>query len=187
MSSACAIVEQLVAEGIAARAHFQVWWTLRNVALPKFHSTMNQDAYVDFFFVSNSGHYKLFFLALSKIFDRDDRVAGVKELKSALRLENRIDLARYVHDELSPATGTVTKLMRIRNKAIVHNDRDYPRAKVYRVNGITPNQIRDVIDKVCAVINYVASELGHSNTIFEGPRFEEATLNMLSVLRRGQA
>ena len=77
--------------------------------------------------------------------------------------------------------------MRIRNKAIVHNDRDYPRAKVYKVNGITPNQIKDVIDKVCDVINHVAVELGYSNIIFEGARLEDATLNVLKVLRRGQA
>lgn len=81
MSTARVITEELIEEGMAARAHFQVWWTLRNLALPQYLSTMNNLDYVDFFHASNSGHYKLFFISLSKIFDRDDRVSGVKALR----------------------------------------------------------------------------------------------------------
>ena len=87
MTGARGITEHLIEEGIAARAHFQVWWALRNLALPRLLPAMNDLNYVDFFHASNSGHYKLFFIALSKIFDRDDRVAGIRELKKALRAE----------------------------------------------------------------------------------------------------
>ena len=188
MNSARAITEQLIAEGIAARAHFQVWWTLRNLALPKFYATMNDGEYVDFFHASNAGHYKLFLLALAKIFDRDDRVAGISELRNALCLEDRADLARYIHDELSPITKAVAKIMHIRNKSLVHNDRNFPRPKVYKVKGgLTPDQIREVIDKACSVINHVAVQLNISNIIFDGLPLENATLSMLKVLHRGQA
>jgi hypothetical protein len=57
MSEARAITEHLIEEGIAARAHFQVWWALRNLALPRFLPAMDHSAYVDFFHASNSGHY----------------------------------------------------------------------------------------------------------------------------------
>ena len=53
---------------------------------------MNELSYVEFFHASNSGHYKLFFISLAKVFDRDNRVAGIKELRKALRAEGRADL-----------------------------------------------------------------------------------------------
>ena len=185
MSEARDIVEHLIEEGTAARAHFQVWWVLRNVAVPRLLSAMDHPAYVDFFHASNSGHYKLFFIALSKIFDRDDRVAGISELKKALRAEGRTDLALYIASELKPIEQLVVRIMRIRDKSIAHTERRIPRTRVYKINGITPNQIRQVIDQVCSVINHVARDLGISNTIFQSARLEEATLRMLETLRRG--
>lgn len=185
MSTAHAITLLLIEEGIAARAHFQVWWALRNLAIPKYLPIMNDGSYVDFFHASNSGHYKLFLLALSKIFDRDTRVAGVSELKKALRAEGHARLALRIARELKPIEPFVQKLMRIRNKTIVHNQRSALRTKVYKVNGITPNQLRQVIETVCGAINATAHDLGITNTIFDSSRLESATLSMLEHLERG--
>jgi len=187
MTRARTITEHLIEEGKAARAHFQVWWALRNMALPDYLDAMNDLEYVDFFHASNSGHYKLFFITLAKIFDRDDRVAGVKELRKALRAQGRSDLALIIAKELKPITPLVQRILRIRNMRIAHNDLTTPIDKVYRVNGITPNQIRRVIDETCEIINQVAGELGISNRIFEGGRLEQATLRMLETLRQGKA
>jgi hypothetical protein len=182
MSNAHAISLQLIEEGISARAHFQIWWALRNLALPKYLPAMNDTSYVHFFVASNSGHYKLFFLALSKIFDRDDRVAGISEFKRALRADGYGHVALRIVKELKPIEPLVKKVMSIRNQTIVHNERAIPRAKVYKVNGITPNQLRHVIDTVCATISSAAQDLGVTNTIFDSSRFEEATLSMLKKL-----
>src|SRR6478672_3133902 len=127
MSTARNITSQLIEEGIAARGHFQVWWALRNLALPKYYPAMNKADYVDFFQASNSGHYKLFLLALAKIFDRDDRVAGISELKRALREAGRRDLAMRVVRELKPIEPLVKKIMSIRNKSLVHNEHSISR------------------------------------------------------------
>ena len=186
MSEARDITEHLIEEGTAARAHFQVWLALRNLAVQRLLPAMNDLSYVDFFHASNSGHYKLFFIALSKIFDRDQRVAGISELKKTLRADGRTDLALYIARELKPVEKLIVRMMRIRNKSIAHTERRMPRTQVYKINGITPNQIRQVIDQVCSVINHVATDLGISNTIFESDRLEKATLRMLETLRRGQ-
>lgn len=187
MSTAHDIAMLLIEEGTAARAHFQVWWALRNLALPKYLSTMNDRNHVDFFHASNSGHYKLFFLALSKIFDRDSRVAGISEWKKALRAEGHGPWALRVTRELKPIEPLVKKLMHIRNRTIVHNNHTVPRAKVYKINGITPNQLRQIIETVCSTISSTASDLGIANTIFDSARFERATLAMLKRLERGNA
>jgi hypothetical protein len=130
--------------------------------------------------------YKLFFIALSKIFDRDERVAGISELKKALRSEGRSDLAVHIGRELKPLEDLIGRIMRIRNKSVAHSERAIPRTKIYKVNGISPNEIRHVIDRACAVINHVATSLGISNRIFESNRLEQATLRMLETLERGQ-
>jgi hypothetical protein len=184
-SIAVAITEHLIEEGIAARAHFQTWWALRNLAIPTYLPTMNDMAYVDFFHASNSAHYKLYFIAISKIYDRDPRVAGISELRKALKAEGRDDLARYIQQQLKPLTGLLKKVLAIRNKVIAHNEFSLPRTKVYQIHGVTPNQIRDLIDQTCEVINHVAREIGFSNTIFDSDRHQRATISMLERLKRG--
>ena len=187
MTSATHITSLLIDEGIKARAHFQIWWALRNRALPKYYKTMNNYEYVDFFHAANSGHYSLFLLSLAKIFDRDPRVAGIKELKRALRSEGRTPTANRVARTLKPHAQHVKSVMGIRNSSLVHNEYAVPIQKVYQINGVTPNELRGLIDAACTSINEVASELGIVNTIFESDRSERATLKMLETLARGDA
>lgn len=187
MSSAHVITLRLIEEGINARAHFQIWWALRNLALPKYLPAMNNLDYVDFFHAANSGHYVLFFLALSKIFDRDERVAGISELKRALRAEGKTKIALEIARQLKPVEPYVRRVMRIRNRSVVHNEHAIPRSKVYEINGITPNQLREVIDAICSAINGTARALGIVNTIFESDRAERATLKLLEALDRVRA
>jgi hypothetical protein len=185
VSDARAIVEKLNEEGLAARAHFQIWWALRNLALPEFYEVMNDHSYVNFFHASSAGHYKLFFLALSKIFDRDQRSSGISNLCEALRAEGQSALADQLRKRLSQLTSVVAPLMTIRNQTIVHNDQTLPREKVYELNGITPDQIRKLIDDTCAAINEVARGLGMKEALFDDG-YDRATIAMLKKLRRGK-
>lgn len=187
MTTATIMTRLLIDEGIKARAHFQIWWALRNLALPKYYKTMNDLSYVDFFHAANSGHYTLFLLSLAKIFDRDPRVAGIKELKRALRAEGRAASANRLAAALKPHTEHVKSLTGIRNSSLVHNDYATPISKVYQINGVTPNELRSLINAVCTSINQVANELGITNPIFDTDRAERATLNMLTALARGAA
>ena len=186
MTAATNITHRLIEEGINARAHFQVWWALRNLALPKYHETMNDYAHVDFFHAANSGHYVLFFLALAKIFDRDPRVAGIRELKRALRAEGKAVAAIRIARELKSFEPYVKRVMSIRNRSVVHNEHSISRHGVYQINGITPNQLRDLIEAACSSINGAARELGIVNTIFDSDRAERATLSMLKTLDHGR-
>lgn len=176
----------LMEEGGAARAHFHTWWALRNLALPDHLSTMNNYKYVDFFHVSNSGNYKLFFVALSKIYARDGRTAGMQMLKEELRKAGYSDIADEVDRRIDPHEPLVRKVLNIRNKSISHNQADLPREQVYQINGVTPNEIRNLIDITCETINFVSNALGKSNVISGPERHERAVLKMLETLDRGQ-
>lgn len=185
MPTATHITKILIDEGIKARAHYQVWWALDNRALPKYFDAMNDWSYVDFFHAANSGHYTLFLLSLSKIFDRDPRVAGIKELKRALRAEGKTGLANEIARLLKPHEKHVRSVIGIRNRSVVHNEYSVSIGKVYQSNGVTPNELRALIDTACEAINLSARDLGIINPIFSSDRAERATLNMLEVLARG--
>lgn len=131
MNTLSRIVHHLIEEGKVARAHFQVWWALRNLALPEFLPVMNKREYVDFFHASNSGHYKLIFFALSKIFDRNPKASGLVGLKLALRAEGHAALADHLDAELGALTGRVIRIQTIRNQSIAHNQTDRILKDVY--------------------------------------------------------
>ncbi len=185
MSESIEIAKVLIEEGIAARGHFQVWWALRNLALPRFYETMNNHEYVDFFHAANSSNYKVFILSLSKIFDRDTRVAGLSELRRSLNEEGKPELAEHIEQKLCPFHGRIMAVLGIRNQSLVHNERALPREQAYQISGITPNEISELIDTTCMAINHVATELGINNAIFKSNRGVRATLKMLEVLERG--
>ena len=180
------VISSIIEECKAANAHFQVWWALRSVALPDYYDTMNEYRYVDFFHAANAGHYKQFNIALSKIFDRDERAAGIRKLKHILIENNYQELAEYVDRELSPLTNTVKKIKNIRNQTIAHNQVDLTREQVYENNEITPNQIRNVVLKTVAVVNKVSEDLAINNLIFDNDRLEKATMVMLKTLEKGR-
>ncbi|MBB6186664.1 hypothetical protein [Rhodanobacter sp. MP7CTX1] len=187
MTVAFKILGHLIDEANAARAHFQVWWALRNLALPEFYDTMNDSKYVQFFHASNSGHYKLVFVALGKIYDSDTRAAGIAELKSALRAEGRADVADKVQRDLASMNAHVQRILGIRNRTVLHNEHALERAIVYEMHGIQPDEIWELIDATSEAFNVAAEALGHSFRVSASKSYEAATLAMLEQLQRGGA
>jgi hypothetical protein len=185
MSKATRIAYILIDEGKKARAHFQVWWALRNKALPKYYKTMNDRAYVDFFHASNSGHCTLFMLSMAKIFDRDSRAGGIKAFKQALREEGLKKTVLKLNLALKPHLEDVKRVMAIRNKFVVHTEHDITPVQEGEIYGLTPNQWRALIDTTCHAINEVSRELEITTPIFVSDRAERATLNMLETLASG--
>src|SRR5262245_21297920 len=158
MSDARTATTLLMEEGSAARGHFQVWWALRNRAFPKYETMMNEHA--DFFNSTSAAHFKSFFLALSKIFDRDTRASGVTHLKEALRKEGHSEVAERFDKAIEPFAAVVQRIMKVRNKSIVHNEWALPRDKVFERYGLSPDEIRSLIDLTCGAINDVAEPWG---------------------------
>lgn len=185
MATASEIANTLIEEGGKARAHFQVWWVLRSVALPSYYEVMNNYAHSDFFRAANSGHFTLFILSAAKLFDPDQTAVSISTLRRALRAEGRVETAMRVARSLSSHRQTIERLRRIRNQAIAHNDFGAGVNEVFKQNGVTPDEVRLLIDIACDAIRDAAHDLGITSTIFEGDRFERATLNMLEALEKG--
>lgn len=188
MASSVDIIHTLIEEGNVAKAHSQIWWALRNRALPDFYHVMNNEGVRLFFHASNAGHYKLMFVALGKIFDSDSRASGVRALKETLRSEGKVSVANQIEADLAPISGLVEKVLLLRNRTVVHNEQDLPRDQAYQLNGgVTANQVRDVINAVGEAINAAAEAVGYPCRVTISDGFEDATLRMLEMLRAGQA
>lgn len=172
-------------ECIAAKSHFEVWWALRNRALPDYYSTMDDGNYVDFFIATSAAHYKCHFVSIGKIFDRDDRTVGVSRLKDNLKSEGRNDLVALIDDNLSKYNELISKLITIRSKSIAHNEFGLKVEDIYDKNDVKPNDIRALIEETSSTINELGNEYGISNVVFEKGRLEKATLNMLKTLKNG--
>ena len=147
---------------------------------------MNNYEYVDFFHASNSGFLTLTFVSLAKIFDRDTRAVGMKSLREALIAEGHAAEAEAVKNQLSPHKDLVGRILGIRNKSVSHNQADLSRDEVYKTYGVTPDEIRQLINDVCAVMNLVAEALGSTNAISDGSRHENAAMKLLEALGRGR-
>jgi hypothetical protein len=78
------ILYKIIDSHTAATAHYQIWFTLRNKALPEFFQTMNNQDYLDFFHAANSGNFKLMFVEIGNLFDSDSRSSSVANLKKCL-------------------------------------------------------------------------------------------------------
>src|SRR5688572_10747584 len=102
MSELRAAIARVKEDAGAARAYFHTWWGLRSLALPQFHSTLNNYTYVDFFHAANSGFLKLTFVSLAKLFDRDDRALGFSRLREVLAASGRVDDSTFLQERLAP-------------------------------------------------------------------------------------
>lgn len=174
----------------AARAHYQIWFTLRGggKALPEYHQDMNDYRYVDFFHASNAGHYKLIFIELGCLFDTDTRSASMRNLKRALVACGRKDITRGIDDVLSGYSELVSGILTIRSKLIAHKDIGAKSEDIQDQSNIVPNELRKLIDVCSGLISQINGELtGVGYTLAAvTDRFERATFELLKVLRNGR-
>lgn len=176
----------------AARAHYQIWFTLRGKgkALPEYYDVMNDSRYVSFFHASNAGHYKLMFIELGCLFDPDTRAASFRNLKKGLEQEGRSDLVTKIDADLSPYTALVSSILTIRSKLMAHKEIGAESRKVHEQNGIIPDEIGRLLDISSELINYIDEQVFGNKTNLKAAvtsTFEDATFGLLGVLRNGRS
>lgn len=182
MNSSFTITKFLLEEGESARAHFQVWWALNNLAHPHYSKVINHQNITDFFLICSNANYLAFIISLSKIFDRDERTSGLFKLKESLTHENNEHLVHYIEENLKPFNSIVKRILTIRNRSIAHNEHNISRPELYKQEKIKPNEISKLIQATCKTINYVASSIGLTNLIFTSNRCEQSTIAVLKNL-----
>ena len=185
------VFQRVQEEAIKSRIYFHTWWGLVNRALPKYGSTINDWAYVDFFIAANSGFLDLVFVSLSKLFDRtkfgDQKTLGFQKFREELKQREFIEEELLIRQRLAPKKDLIKRICGIRNKAISHNEAALTREAVFDRFGITPDEVRELIHDICDVLNEVGRRIGYPNGISDGERSERAVIALLETLRRGRS
>lgn len=169
-------------EAMKSCGYFHTWWSLAHVALPKYLSTMNEDTYADFFHACRSGFLALTFVSLGKLLDRDSRALGLYRLREVLKSHGFAEQADLMKSGLSAHRELATRILGIRNKAISHNEHGVTRDEVFDTYGVTPDEIRELVEAVRTVLNEVGVQIGWPTEISGGERHERATIAMLGRL-----
>ena len=175
-------LQRIREEASAARSFFHMWNAL-NMARGEtgLRATMNDYRYVDFFITSMEGNFRLFFLSLRKIFDKDRDTVGFPFLAKKLKEGDYIDFAREISEINSANSCIIKKIRRVTNKSIAHNDLAST-SEIFESASITPNEVEELIDASCGILNSIGERLGFPNKISEGERDDRAVRYLLKTL-----
>ncbi len=130
-------------------------------------------------------------LSLSKLFDSKGDTLGLKKLQNDLKNCGLAKEAQLIEELRGQQSELVERIRCIRNKSISHNDVMLTRNDAFEKGNVTPDEIRELIDQVCDVLNKVNGQLecldiSHNLDISKSQRFECATLAVLETLKRGE-
>ena len=175
---------RILAETSVACGFFHTWKAI-DLAKgdPKLLATMNDSRHVDFFLLSMEGNFRLYFLSLGKMFDKNRRAINLRRLQKLLHQNGYENLASEVKKIYTNHSNTIEKIWIIRKKVVAHIDPDSI-DKVFEEAEITPDEIEETIDAARDVLNKISSEFGHPNGISSGKRNREAVQNLLENLRK---
>lgn len=183
--------DKVVASHTAATVHYQIWFALRGEgkALKKYYDEMNDSRYVDFFYASSSGNYKLMFIETASLFDPDKRAASIRNLKQLLLQEDLISSTKKFDESLGCYSALVSNIRTVRSKIIAHKDINTDPASLYQKHGIRPDDIRELLRK-CGELLQEIEKIINSNSsgsyVCTTNRFERATFAMLETLKNGR-
>lgn len=181
------IIKHLVHEGIAAISYYQVYSVLRKKEYLAQQEILGHGDFKDYFHASHTAHFKMIFITLGKIFDKDPKAASMKELIKALKKEEKDDLVTHIENKLGPQTDihkridTIKKIEEIRNKSIAHNQRNPSKKEIYENNPVERDELGCFIGVTCEVINHLASKFDLSGISTSG-RAKRSMLKILDVL-----
>jgi hypothetical protein len=184
MEDAQQIFWRVAGEASAARGYFHTWWALCDAAALNSDHLPAISRHADFFHACQTGFLTLTYVSLSKVFDRDTRSVGVKRLRKALMAEGHTAQAEAIESGLSPHKALVKRIRGIRHMSVSHNQADLSTDEVFKVYPATPNEIRQLIDDVCDVMNIIAKAFGSTNEISDASRHENAVMKLLTALER---
>jgi hypothetical protein len=180
---------------VSAQSAYQIWLFLKGEggALPDYHLTMNDLNYVDFFHVTSEGMFKLIFVELGCLFDKEseNRASSMYQLKKSLVDLGRSDLKDKIESELKKYSNLVKAIKTARSQLIAHNELDKTPRIVFEKNIIVPDEIDLLIKTICDLINHIDKELyGNTGILLcssETKRYKNASLNLLATLKKGRS
>lgn len=182
------ILYKVIDSHTAATAHYQIWFTLRNRALPDYFKTMNNQDYLDFFDASNSGSFKLMFIEIGNLFDSDLRSSSISNLKKSLIEYGFLRFKDNIENNLKLHSKLVHNIISIRNKLMAHKDIDADSDALFEKHGIIPDEIKKLLFDLGLALQKIEHHINNDSSFTRvclNNRFGDATINLLKTLKKG--
>ena len=95
------------------------------------------------------------------------------------QLRNDFDSLNEKHKEV------IEKVKCIRNKTVAHDDKDCDDVRKFEEVGVTPNEIKSLIEDICKMLNATVEMESFTNRIPEELCFKNAVHSLLDRLGNG--
>ena len=165
-----------------ARAHWQAWWALANLAKPRFVERMER--FPDFFLIAERAHFNSIFINLAHAFDKRKDVASIdRYLRIAKAKYSSVEISA-VRKRLAPHAPARDGVLEIRNNVIAHKTLGLTEKEVFASARITPRHIGALVEEVAGVVNSFAEREGWVQRVFTSDRVSSATLGVLEAMEK---
>lgn len=171
---------------VLAILNFDVWWCFKEEASrKKYVDTMN--GYAMFFKTSIHAHFVALLVALYRLYETRPDTINIPELLKRLEAcgsfeQDAIAEARRLFDER--ARPLWVKVSILRNEGYAHLSKDYSYLEIFQKADITPDELKDLIDKTKELMSVITSAWDRSIFGFSGASATEDTIRMLEDLKQ---
>jgi hypothetical protein len=143
------------AVGVASVNH-DIWWVYKSREhRPKYVSTMNR--YLGFFDTSVHAHFVAMVVALYHLYETRRDTFNVPRLLKIVQKESRLPTATLgrVMSLFNEAKPIWVKVGILRNKAFAHRSDSLTVAEIFKEAGITPDELKHLIERTKKLLNVV--------------------------------
>ena len=165
--------------------NYEVWWIYKGQhTRPKFIEAMNQ--YSLFFETSIHAHFVALLMALYQMYETRPDTFNIPSLLSELESNDKFDAAtvaklKMMHDAAKPVWVKVSIL---RNKAFGHRSMHTTTEKAFKEAGLTPNDLRSLIEQTRDLLNIASYVWDRSDLPFDLSAGEDLTRLLTDISRQ---
>ena len=164
---------------ISASFHFDIWWVYKEKdSRARYVDTLND--YFNFFKTSLQAHFLSVVVELYKLFETRKDTINFPRLIKLLNENNLLDpdILKKVEAEKRSLKVLWKKIAILRSELFAHTSIDLSYREVFKKAEITPDNIRDLIDRAKKLLNQISEGLEKNTYIFD----LEATGDTVRVL-----
>jgi hypothetical protein len=177
-------IEALRHNANVASLNYDVWWVYKSEKYrPVYAETMNQ--YLSFFETSIHAHFVALLIALYPIYETRKDTFNIPQLLKTLEKEGQIPFnvltkANAIYAKVKPLWVKVGVL---RNNVFGHRSDSEAIEEIFKAAGITPNELKELIELTKHLLNTISRALDGSVHAFNLAA-TDATVRMLENLNR---
>ena len=167
-----------------ARRNYEIWWVYKSKdTRPLYVDVMNR--YGLFFQTSIHAHFVALLVGLYRLYETRDDTFNIPSLLKKLKAEKKLPSATLKQLEdiyKKQAKPLWIKVNILRNKAFGHRSRAHSVEEVFQEAGVTPNELRDLVEITKNLLNELTHAMDKSVHAFNlGSR--EDILRLLDDLK----